>query len=65
MLNGNTIQDVAVEKPIKALAEQIANLTGISQDLLYKVPTPPTGAGTYTLKATVAADASITYSWVK
>ena len=59
------IQDIAVEKILKeGIAPAVQQLEGAVQDLTYKVPTPPETAGTYVLQAVVAADLSITYSWV-
>lgn len=69
MVNGKTIQDSAVEAVLKetsaSSSSTIAQINGALEDLQYKVPTPPEAAGTYTLKATVASDLSITYAWVK
>ena len=59
------IQDIAVDKILnEGIAPVINELSGAVQDLLYKVPTPPETAGTYVLQAVVAADLSVTYSWV-
>lgn len=59
------IQDIAVEKILKGgLEPAIAEINGNLEDLNYKVPTPSEEAGTYVLKATVAADGSVTYAWV-
>lgn len=59
------IQDIAVEKIIKeGIAPAVDELSSAVQDLTYKVPTPPETAGTYVLQAVVAADLSVTYSWV-
>ena len=59
------IQDIAVEKILKgSLAPAIEQISGNLEDLNYKVPTPSEEAGTYVLKATVAADGSVTYAWV-
>lgn len=67
MVNGKVIQDVAVEKALKevvaAEAAALSPITGAIQDLQYKVPTAPEVAGAYVLKATVAADLSVTYEW--
>lgn len=69
MINGNVILDTAAEKVMKnssssELAGRVEVLEGVAQDLQYKVPTAPETAGTYVLKATVAADLSVTYAWV-
>ena len=59
------IQDIAVEKILKGgLIPAMEQISGNLEDLNYKVPTPPEEAGTYVLKATVAADGSVTYAWV-
>lgn len=70
MINGNVILDTAAEKVMKTsgssseLAHKVEVLEGVAQDLQYKVPTAPETAGTYVLKATVAADLSVSYDWV-
>lgn len=68
MINGKTIQDSAVEAVLKETAASsssaMAQVNGAIEDLQYKVPTAPEVAGTYVLKATVAADLSVTYAWV-
>ena len=69
MINGKVIQDKAVEEVLKDLTgdEAVRNLQVLGakvQDLQYKVPTAPETAGTYVLKATVAADLSVSYAWV-
>lgn len=71
MIDGKVIQDKAAEEVIKAnigadsaLAQRVTVLEGIAQDLQYKVPSAPEVAGTYVLKATVAADLSVTFAWV-
>lgn len=68
MINGKTIQDSAVEAVLKETAASnssaMAQVNGAIEDLQYKVPTAPETAGTYVLKATVAADLSVTYAWV-
>jgi hypothetical protein len=69
MISGNVILDTAAEKVMKnssssELAGRVEVLEGVAQDLQYKVPTAPETAGTYVLKATVAADLSVTYAWV-
>ena len=69
MINGNVILDTAAEKVMKnssssELAGRVEVLEGVAQDLQYKVPTAPETAGTYVLKATVAADLSVTYAWI-
>ena len=59
------IQDIAVSKILTGgIAPAVEQLEGAVQDLTYKVPTPPETAGTYVLQAVVAADLSVTYSWV-
>lgn len=59
------IQDIAVEKILKGdVIPAVERINGNLQDLNYKVPTPSEEAGTYVLKATVAADGSVTYAWV-
>ena len=69
MVNGKIIQDSAAEAVLKETAASnssaMAQVNSAIEDLQYKVPTPPEAAGTYTLKATVASDLSITYAWVK
>ena len=68
MVNGKVIQDNAVEAVLKEMSASnssaIAQVNGAIQDLQYKVPAAPETAGTYVLKATVAADLSVTYAWV-
>lgn len=68
MFNGKVIQDAAVEKALQevvgATSDALAPITGAIQDLQYKVPSAPEVAGTYVLKATVAADLSVTFEWV-
>lgn len=68
MFKGQVIQDVAVEKALnQVVADEGAALEpieGAIQDLQYKVPAAPEVAGTYVLKATVAADLSVTFEWV-
>lgn len=68
MYKGKVIQDVAVEKSLQELEAQtgaaLAPIAGAIQDLQYKVPSVPEVAGTYVLKATVAADLSVTFEWV-
>lgn len=68
MINGKVIQDSAVEAVLKETAASnasaMAQVNGAIEDLQYKVPTAPETAGTYVLKATVAADLSVTYAWV-
>ena len=68
MINGKTIQDSAAEAVLKETATSnssaMEQINGAIQDLQYKVPTAPEAAGTYVLKATVAADLSVSYAWV-
>lgn len=68
MFNGKAIQDVAAEKALQevvgATNDALAPIEGAIQDLQYKVPSAPEVAGTYVLKATVAADLSVTFEWV-
>lgn len=68
MINGKVIQDVAVEEALNQVvaneAAALAPIAGAIQDLQYKVPSAPEVAGTYVLKATVAADLSVTFEWV-
>ena len=68
MFKGKVIQDVAVEEALNAVvadeAAALAPITSAIQDLQYKVPSAPEVAGTYVLKATVAADLSVTFEWV-
>ena len=68
MINGKMIQDSAVEAVLKETSASnssaMAQVNGAIEDLQYKVPTAPETAGTYVLKATVAADLSVTYAWV-
>ena len=68
MINGKIIQDSAAEAVLKetsaSSSSAMEQINGAIQDLQYKVPTAPETAGTYVLKATVAADLSVTYAWV-
>lgn len=71
MIDGKILMDKAAEEVIKAniagdtsLASKVETLEGFAQDMGYKVPNAPETAGTYVLKATVAADLSVTYAWV-
>lgn len=68
MFNGKVIQDVAVEKALQEVvsgtSDALETIGGAIQDLQYKVPSAPETAGAYVLKATVAADLSVTYEWV-
>lgn len=68
MFKGKVIQDVAVEQALNEVvadeATALAPIQGAIQDLQYKVPSAPEVAGTYVLKATVAADLSVTFAWV-
>lgn len=68
MFKGKVIQDVAVEKSLQELEAQtgaaLAPVESAIEDLQYKVPAAPEVAGTYVLKATVAADLSVTFAWV-
>lgn len=68
MVNGKVIQDNAVEAVLKEMSASSSSameqVNGAIQDLQYKVPAAPETAGTYVLKATVAADLSVTYAWV-
>ena len=67
MFNGKVIQDTAVEQALNEIvageASALAPIEGAIQDLQYKVPSAPEVAGTYVLKATVAADLSVTFEW--
>lgn len=68
MINGKVIQDKAVEEVLKEMSASnssaLEQVNGAIQDLQYKVPATPETAGAYILKATVAADLSVTYAWV-
>lgn len=68
MFKGHVIQDLAVEEALNEVvadeAAALAPIEGAIQDLQYKVPSAPEVAGTYVLKATVAADLSVTFEWV-
>lgn len=68
MVNGKMIQDSAVEAVLKEMSASnssaMEEVNGKIEDLQYKVPTAPETAGAYVLKATVAADKSVTYAWV-
>ena len=68
MFKGHVIQDLAAEEALKAVVADegaaLAPIEGAIQDLQYKVPSAPEVAGTYVLKATVAADLSVTFEWV-
>lgn len=71
MIDGKILIDKAAEEVIKAnmagdtsLASRVGVLEGFAEDMGYKVPNAPETAGTYVLKATVAADLSVTYAWV-
>jgi hypothetical protein len=69
MLNGKVILDTAAESAMQVadvttLASKVEQLEGFAEDMGYKVPSAPETAGTYVLKATVAADLSVTYAWV-
>lgn len=68
MVNGKMIQDSAVEAVLKEMSASnssaMAQVNGAIEDLQYKVPAAPETAGAYVLKATVAADLSVTYAWV-
>lgn len=70
MINGKVIQDKAVEEVLAGITSEEAvrnrQVTEAKvEDLMYKVPNAPEAAGTYTLKATVASNGSVTYAWVE